>query len=140
MRCTDCHTNDDPNGPRGPHGSNHRFLLSGNYDIDPVTEESPLAYEFCYSCHDRFSILDNESFPLHREHIVGDPIRGIPGTSCFTCHASHGSVEYAHLLRFNANAVSPDRTTGQIRYLSMGERSGECYLSCHGYDHGPERY
>ncbi len=80
MKCSACHTNDDPNGPRGPHGSNNRFLLSGNYDIEPIMDESSYAYEFCYSCHSRASILSNESFPLHKEHIVGDPLKGIPGT------------------------------------------------------------
>ncbi len=108
LLCSDCHTNDDPDGPRGPHGSNNRFLLSGNYDIDEYADESPFAYEFCYSCHDRTSILSDESFPWHSEHILGDPIEGRSGTSCYTCHASHGSSQNEHLLEFNQAAVEGD--------------------------------
>jgi hypothetical protein len=138
MTCSDCHTSDDPNGPRGPHGSNHRYLLSGNYRTDVYGEESSYAYEFCYSCHDRTSILANESFPLHREHIVGDPISGRSGTSCYTCHASHGSSRYPHLLKFNPEAVSPENSTRLTEFREMGSRSGQCYLSCHGHNHGPD--
>lgn len=140
MKCSDCHTNDDPDGPRGPHASNHKFLLSGNYDTDIYANESPFAYEFCYSCHERTSILSNESFPLHREHIEGDPLSGVKGTSCFTCHASHSSQSNSHLIEFNRAAVSRDRQTGRIDFIEMGERAGECYLSCHGHNHSPGKY
>ncbi len=140
MKCSDCHTNDDPDGPKGPHGSNYRFLLSGNYDIEPINDESPYAYDFCYSCHDRSSILANESFPLHREHIVGDPLKGIPGTSCYTCHASHSSQQNNHLIAFNKKAVKRDQKTNLIQYNSTGLKSGSCYLSCHNYAHSPARY
>jgi hypothetical protein len=140
MKCSDCHTNDYADGPKGPHGSKYKYLLSGNYATDVYSEESPFAYEFCYSCHDRSSILGNESFPLHREHITGDPLRNIKGTSCFTCHASHSSQSYDHLIDFNLQAVSSESTTHRLFYLPSGERSGECYLNCHGHDHSPARY
>ncbi len=140
LLCSDCHTSDDPDGPKGPHGSNHRFLLSGNYNIDMYADESPYAYEFCYSCHDRESILSDESFSWHSEHIEGDPITGRSGTSCYTCHASHGSSHYDHLLDFNQADISGDSKTMQIRYQKTGENSGECFLNCHGYDHGPAQY
>ncbi|HUU44710.1 MAG TPA: cytochrome c3 family protein, partial [Acidobacteriota bacterium] len=140
MTCSDCHTSDDREGPRGPHGSDHRFLLSGNYTRDIVTDESPYTYEFCYSCHDRSSILSNESFPLHREHIVGDPISGRSGTSCHTCHASHGSRDNPHLLDFNPKGVERDSRTGLLRYEERGEHGGACYLRCHDHDHGPAEY
>ncbi len=140
MKCSDCHTNDNPDGPKGPHGSNHRFLLSGNYDIEAINDESPYAYEFCYSCHDRRSILSNESFPLHKEHIIGDPLKGIPGTSCFTCHASHSSQRNNHLIAFNKEAVKRDPVTNMTQYNSTGLNSGSCYLSCHNHAHSPAKY
>jgi len=31
ITCTDCHSNDDPAGPKGPHGSSYRYILSKNY-------------------------------------------------------------------------------------------------------------
>jgi predicted CXXCH cytochrome family protein len=140
LRCSACHTNDDPDGPRGPHGSRHDFLLSGRYDREPNAVESPFAFEFCYSCHDRTSILSNESFGLHREHIQGDPAGNVPGTSCYTCHASHSSRDYPHLIAFNPEAVSADPKTGRLSYVSHGEGRGECYLLCHGHSHAPAEY
>lgn len=140
MKCSDCHRSGQADGPAGPHGSDYRFLLSGNYNIDGRADESPLAYEFCYGCHDRESILDNESFPLHREHIQGDPLRSIPGTSCYTCHASHSSDRYEHLIRFNPGVVLRSVSSNWIEYQSTGERSGRCYLSCHGHSHDPAEY
>lgn len=140
MECSDCHTNDDPDGPRGPHGSNYKYMLSGNYDTDIYASESPYAFEFCYSCHERSSILSDDSFPLHRLHILGDPLRNIPGTSCFTCHSSHSSRINPFLIDFNPKAVSVDETTRMIRYQSFGNKNGECYLKCHGVSHSPARY
>lgn len=140
MKCSDCHTNDDPSGPRGPHGSRYEFLLSGRYDRDAYADESPFAYAFCYSCHDRRSILGNESFPLHREHIAGDPLRGLKGTSCYTCHASHSSSGNPYLIEFSSEAVSRDKNTGWLSYSSHGHRSGECTLTCHDYNHSPAEY
>ncbi len=140
MKCSACHTNDDPNGPKGPHGSNHRFMLSGNYDVGIYAQESPYAFEFCYSCHERTSILSDESFPYHSLHILGDPLENIPGTSCFTCHASHSSRDNPFLIEFNPKAVSIDKDTQIINYLSSGNNSGECYLNCHGHAHSPARY
>lgn len=140
LLCSDCHGSDDPDGPRGPHGSRHEFLLRGNYDTGIYAEESPLAFELCYGCHDRESILSDESFPLHSLHIQGDPLAGTRGTSCFTCHASHGSPSDPSLVRFNSDAVAPGGPLRQVQFLQMGERSGECSLSCHGHDHTPGVY
>lgn len=140
MKCSDCHTNDDKNGPQGPHGSNYRFILSGKYEIDVYADESPFAYEFCYSCHDRQSILNNSSFPLHEQHIVGDMLGGRKGTSCYTCHSSHSSQTYDHLIKFNPEGVTPDNTTGQLVYRTLGVNKGECYLNCHGYNHTAAKY
>lgn len=139
MKCSDCHTNDNLSGPRGPHGSNYRFMLSGNYDIDMYAQESPFAFQFCYSCHDRMSIMSDESFPFHREHILGDPAKGVRGTSCYSCHSSHSSSENQHLIRFNPEAVSRDRS-GRLLYVQTGQGGGECYLACHGHEHSPGRY
>lgn len=140
MKCSDCHRSGNPDGPRGPHGSDHEFMLSGNYNRDVFVQESAFAFEFCYSCHDRFSILGNESFPFHQEHIEGDPVTGRSGTSCYTCHASHGSPENPHLIQFNLQAVSGDKSTGRVEYFEAAQGTGTCVLECHGYNHAPGRY
>jgi hypothetical protein len=140
MTCTDCHTNDDPQGPRGPHGSKYPFLLSGNYETESKVAESPFAYAFCYACHDRRSILDGESFPLHELHVVGRTDKGQLGTSCYTCHASHGSVDGPHLLRLQPSRMKGEALSGRLEFIDLGERSGECWLSCHGFNHAGSRY
>jgi predicted CXXCH cytochrome family protein len=140
MLCSDCHRSDNPDGAAGPHGSNHEFILSGNYNRDVYVQESPYEFEFCYSCHDRSSILNNESFPRHRQHIQGDLLTGQRGTSCFTCHASHGSPDYPHLIRFNPQAVSGEKSGQGVDYLLSSPGTGTCVLECHGYNHSPGRY
>ncbi len=139
MKCSTCHTSDDANGPKGPHGSRYRFLLSGNYDIDSYADESPYAYQFCYSCHDRSSILGDESFEHHRSHIEGDQLSGRSGTSCYSCHASHGSTN-DKLINFNPEVVSSSGLSNKIEYRSQGLESGVCYLTCHNHDHDPAAY
>ena len=140
MKCSSCHRSEDPDGPSGPHGSNNEFMLSGNYDRGVYVNESSFAYEFCYSCHDRVSILANESFPYHREHIEGDTLNGVQGTSCFTCHASHGSPDHPHLIRFNLQAVSATSSGLPVQYQETGLGSGTCVLECHGHNHSPGSY
>lgn len=163
ITCGDCHGSDDPNGPRGPHGSNYPGLLKLNYQTEDARSESAFAYELCYKCHDRNSILNNESFPYHALHIQGR-LTGQDGTSCFTCHDAHGSSQYQHLIRFNEDVVfetkgqaaaatsappnvnsgSAIETTlsGKLKYDAQGysARHGACFLNCHGVEHNPKEY
>lgn len=132
IKCTDCHSNDDPAGPKGPHGSNYRYILSKNYTMVDGPE-GPFQYELCYSCHRRSSILSNESFQLHNLHI------SYVGTSCRTCHNPHGSIQYSHLIEFNRAYVMPSNN-GQLGYIDLGTRAGQCYLNCHGKEHDPAVY
>jgi predicted CXXCH cytochrome family protein len=132
IKCTDCHNNDDHSGPKGPHGSNYRYILSKNYTtID--SSEGPFQYELCYNCHRRSSILSNESFQLHNLHISN------VGTSCRTCHNPHGSIQYTHLIDFNRASVMPSNSM-QLGYTDLGNRAGQCSLNCHGKDHDPAVY
>lgn len=140
VSCSDCHGNDDPEGPKGVHASRFRYILKENFVTDDNVTESPQAYALCYRCHSRASILGNESFRYHALHINGKS--GInSGTSCYTCHNSHGSTEYKYLIRFNRSVVFPN-SKGQLKYVEKGNAkfSGECYLACHGVDHNPKSY
>ncbi len=141
ISCSDCHGNDDPQGPRGPHGSNYRGLLSENYEQGDARPESARAYALCYRCHERSSILGNESFPLHALHIQGRPGTSGTGTSCFTCHDAHGSTRYQYLIRFNEEVVEP-AVSGKLEFSARGvaSRSGSCTLNCHGREHDRESY
>ncbi|MDH5614659.1 MAG: hypothetical protein OEY35_06475, partial [Gammaproteobacteria bacterium] len=89
ISCKDCHnSNNSPtaggNGPEGPHGSSWKPLLIRQYETLDYTTESASNYALCYGCHDRNSILGNQSFPLHNWHIV------TVKATCNTCHDPHG--------------------------------------------------
>lgn len=139
ISCGDCHGNDDTSGPKGVHGSRYRFILKDNFDASDNIPESEYTYALCYRCHSRTSILANESFKYHSLHIRGKASSS--GTSCFTCHNSHGSTEYKYLIKFNTNVVSPN-SKGLLKFVEKGSAkfSGECYLTCHGVDHNPKSY
>lgn len=129
--CSDCHSNDDRMGPKGPHGSNYEGLLKANYTREPGPE-SPNAYQLCYDCHNRNSILNDESFRSHKRHVL------YSGVSCSQCHDSHGSATYANLISFSPRFVFPN-TLGQLAYAKMAPGKPRCFLSCHlngmSYDH-----
>jgi predicted CXXCH cytochrome family protein len=143
ISCTDCHDNDNAratggSGANGPHGSIYEPLLAQNYDTDDFTVESAQAYALCYQCHDRNSILGNESFSLHRLHVVDQ------STPCSACHDAHGiyrgqgsSRNHSNLINFDLAIVSP-ATTGsgrRLEYEDTGRYSGNCTMTCHGVTH-----
>lgn len=133
IKCTDCHGNDDPVGAKGPHGSNNPNLLVGAYSLTDGPE-TPIAYELCYRCHERTSILANASFKRHKEHI--EAFVSAQPASCFTCHASHGSTLYPRLMSFNVSVVTPSQG-GALTYQhdSSGAGKPRCNLTCHGKEH-----
>jgi predicted CXXCH cytochrome family protein len=133
IKCTNCHNNDDPLGPKGPHGSNYRHILAKNFSVNDGAESS-FEYELCYSCHRRTSILGNESFKHHNLHI------STAGASCRTCHNPHGSNQNTHLIDIaNSTSVSPS-SSGRMEFADFGIRSGQCFLTCHGKNHNPAVY
>jgi hypothetical protein len=141
LKCADCHASDDPSSASGPHGSKYQGLLTDNYSTGDGLVESPFAYGICYKCHKRSSIMGNESFPSHSRHIAGEGNFKGGGTSCYTCHTSHGSVENRYLIRFNRDYVS-ESSTGKLKFVEKGTYAfhGECWLTCHGVDHNPKTY
>ena len=140
ISCSDCHGSDDPNGPKGPHGSYYPGLLVMNYQMEDERSESEQNYALCYTCHDRVSILSNESFPYHSSHIQGR-LGSQDGTSCFTCHDAHGSNQYPHLIKFNEDVVS-ENADRELEYEAQGysARHGACSLNCHGVEHNSTAY
>lgn len=131
INCSDCHGNDDKFGPKGPHGSNYPHILKANYSTESGPE-SPGAYELCYGCHSRNSILSDASFKSHKRHVVYE------NQSCYSCHASHGSKTYDNLISFDTRSVYPN-SLGQLSYLQLLPGRPRCFLSCHvgasQYDH-----
>ena len=137
--CTDCHSS-NAGGPKGPHGSNYKYLLSENYVALDFTIESPLSYELCYKCHDRNSILADQSGFSHNNHVVNK------STPCAACHDAHGinfvqgnSLNNSHLINFDITIAQPD-SQGRLRFEDTGTFSGQCYLNCHNVAHEPLAY
>jgi predicted CXXCH cytochrome family protein len=133
--CTDCHASDGSSSPSGPHGSIYPAQLKYQYLRADNTMESATAYELCYACHSRASILNDESFGSHEEHI-----RDIR-TPCNACHDPHGishtqgnSTNNTHLINFDRSIVSPSMN-GLLYFEDLGVFSGRCYLNCHGQNH-----
>lgn len=139
ISCSSCHGSDEPNGPKGPHGSNYEGLLKFNYETRDGMTESEFTYALCYECHERDSILGDESFPYHSLHVAGRNRQG--GTSCFSCHDAHGSIRYSSLIRFNEDVVEP-LPSGKLEFrtVSANSRSGSCSLVCHGVTHDDFEY
>lgn len=140
ITCSSCHGSEDANGPKGPHGSTYEGLLVENYEQRDGFPEGQFTYALCYRCHERNSILADESFPHHSRHIVG-LASAAGGTSCFTCHDAHGSTQYPSLIRFNEEVVRPN-LNGKLEYRPNGvaARSGTCSLLCHEVEHDDRSY
>ena len=67
ISCTDCHNSDTSTasggpGPNGPHGSIYSPLLERNYTTRDKTAKNRFSFALCFKCHDRLSILADESF------------------------------------------------------------------------------
>ena len=67
--------------------------------------------------------------------------------TCSACHDAHGisstqgnAINNSHLINFDRTIVFPDSRTGLLKYESLGRFTGQCYLTCHGENHSPERY
>jgi predicted CXXCH cytochrome family protein len=133
--CTDCHNNDSgPNtggvGPNGPHGSIWRPILERQLTYADYTIESAQAYALCYKCHNQNSILADQSFRKHKEHIVD--VR----SPCTACHDPHGVATNPHLINFDRTIVFPN-DQGILRYEERAGSMGACYLKCHNRNHHP---
>lgn len=131
--CQDCHNNPDAIDAggiqiNGPHGSRFDHLLVARYDTADYSIESPQTYALCYRCHDRTSILADESFGLHRRHLN----RG--RTPCSACHTAHGvsgsATQHSHLINFDISIVNDERL-----FVDRGRFTGSCTLTCHGVRH-----
>jgi formate-dependent nitrite reductase cytochrome c552 subunit len=140
ISCTDCHNNNDAMGPKGPHGSSYEYLLERKYITLDLTEENPSTYALCYKCHSRQSIMDNQSFAKHKEHIQDEK------TPCSACHDPHGisntqgnPISNSHLINFDLKIVSAD-SGGRLQFDDLGRFTGQCYLNCHGKEHSPAMY
>lgn len=152
--CTSCHA-DDEGGSRGPHGSDFAPILKERYETIDGTGESYENYALCYRCHERASILADQSFRTrtfrstpsgggHSGHLAA-------GAPCSACHDPHGvpasgneafrpTGDHTHLINFDTRIVAPLPDGLPPSFKDNGSRSGSCTLVCHGVTHTATAY
>ncbi len=133
MTCSDCHAS-SVGTVNGPHASENNYLLKLRYDSGDNLAESASRYALCYSCHDRNSILNDESFGDHDKHIRGE------NAPCSVCHDAHASTGQEHLINFDINVCTPGGGRLEFTDDSPTQFRGTCYVTCHGKDHTPKTY
>jgi predicted CXXCH cytochrome family protein len=127
MYCSDCHGNDQPTTssvPQGPHGSNNKFMLTGNakywptnsfenlWSLNDIKSNSKNWQNdlFCVNCH---PLYDGNSFFNN----VHNSTRHLDGNiKCITCHLAvpHGSKR-SRLIGY-ASDVTPFNYLGEGVY------------------------
>ena len=149
--CTACHS-DDEGHSNGPHGSSFPPILRQNYIMADNTPETFDNYALCYRCHDRSSILRDESF---KRKAFGTTLSGgghsghlAAGAPCSACHDPHGVYEggglgsgsHTNLINFDVRIVSPKAGSALPVFVDTGTFSGSCTLVCHGVAHDNASY
>lgn len=140
--CTDCHSSNNSSA-NGPHGSSFAQILKYQYITLANTPESYEAYELCFQCHNRISIVNGTgrfARRVHWRHITEE------NTPCNMCHDPHGinseqvgASDHSHLINFDISVVSSS-SSGRLEFIDNGYFAGECYMTCHGVDHDPRVY
>ena len=61
----------------------------------------------------------------------------------FTIKPFYGSQRNTHLIKFG-ETQDPMRiqrsSSGRLEFIDLGEKTGQCFLTCHGVDHNPKSY
>lgn len=142
--CTDCHSDDS--GSKGPHGSAYAPILKRRYEILDGTAESYENYSLCYRCHNRDSILRDDSFRKnalsnkggHSGHLAA-------GATCSACHDPHGIKDnfttgsHTHLINFDS-LIAAKLEDAFPTFTDSGSFSGSCNLTCHSTAHNNFSY
>jgi len=129
--CGDCHGSNADGAPRGPHGSDYRYILKAPYAVSTQARTMD-ANELCFSCH-TYDVYANPQAPEavraasrfnapatasgHAEHV------GALQVPCATCHVTHGAPNQPHL-------IVTGRLNGLTSYTET-PAGGTCQAACH---------
>ncbi len=163
MYCSDCHGADNELGgdPRGPHGSNMKYMLKGERNYWPAKPTGELyvvrdIFEggdtdlFCANCHD-LTIPQVHRFKggqIGGFETLTDPLKS---TTCVTCHVAvpHGSTisrligyeNFPEPYNFNGNSLKLQgyvKTNDFNRLTNAYSLDAAC--SCHDGSNGTVPY
>ncbi len=147
--CTTCHA-DDQGASKGPHGSSFAPILKERYETANDTPENYDNYALCYRCHERSSILRDESFRRRAMGRGGHSGHLQAGAPCSACHDPHGvdpagapmgTGDHTHLINFDTRIVCATPTScgspgpPYPAFKDRGTFSGSCNLFCHSVLH-----
>ncbi len=166
MYCSDCHGADNElaGDPRGPHGSNMKFMLKGERKYWPTKPNGELYAVkdifnggdtdlFCANCHDLTKVTAHW-FKANATQLGFDPdVYGpLANTSCVTCHVTipHGSKisrlmgynTFPEPYNYNGNSLKLD---GYVKPPASGINLSYAYsldaaCSCHDGGSGTQPY
>lgn len=112
--CTDCHGNDTPGLPSGPHGSGTAPILSSS--------------NICLKCHKQTVYESGQADLLGSRY--SHKMAATPGT-CLYCHTAHGSSNNKHLMLVKYEHIEPGEqgmVNGGGAILNCGANQA---MSCH---------
>lgn len=160
VNCSDCHGSDNPDDPRGPHGSGRPWLLRGNETGQGTPEV------LCYNCHRRdvygdadlinppnrkYSRFSHPRVPLHT-YTSGRWGTNPWGIWCMNCH---GGDDRGGIHGTNRDVGQFGDTPLGKRFMNgafvlgwtaaAGDQDGFCWAVCHpgrrrykaNYDYSP---
>ncbi len=151
-------TGDSCRACHAQHGSNYRANLLAQYvvqDYNPYTYGDG-DFAICWTCHDEYQTIYGQSpfgkydkntgqfkENLHKKHVEGERA---PCILCHDVHAPHDAGE-AGLIRFDYGIQNGydiqyigGRNGSNAFWISADQRTGYCYIRCHGKDHTPKNY
>jgi predicted CXXCH cytochrome family protein len=149
ITCSACHNNNAGpqaaptagTGPNGPHGSGVASMLAGTYSTTYPTTYSTTAYALCFKCHNPNTVNADSatSFRYHAKHLSAN-------ITCNACHDPHGISSTqgtvagnSKLINFNSEPTDIS-ATNTVRIVMNGNKTGTCYLACHGKTHNGLTY
>ncbi|WP_243322171.1 cytochrome c3 family protein [Geothrix sp. SG200] len=131
LDCTSCHDNPDASGSRGPHVSANPAILKAPFGHEKdLGRLGDRVNDLCFLCHDKPSILTNQSFPYHSQHL-----NGFTGGGPAAPRRVPGLSEAAAVLGIRS---SRDLRPGRSGALQPGYGEPTACATCHA-SHGSPR-
>lgn len=134
--CSDCHSGNDSQSGRGPHGSSYKHLLKNFYNRSKAIINGPknitsnfleTQYALCAECHNMHEVLNT-----HNQIANGHFMKY---TTCNTCHDPHGfeggtTENNSFLINLDSD-VTRSNENGPAKITMQGNGKVSCNFNCH---------